>query len=254
MKIVADATDFRPHWPQALLQKPMVSLDTVGAVAAGPMSNARHCRGQRRRVRGGLVSDDVTRHCPAGSDGALEEPARSYRVARWRHVCIDNLTTPIHSSIDVVPTAADPSVGLVDSPVGTQRRAVLARHLAEQREEALYPAVDGALVDQDAALGQPFSDFGVTEAVAHVPTDSQDDNLVRKGATRKRRSRAPGEAPTTVATAETLSAELSGPVLGHDHRPTARARHQPVLPRSAYPTQSPAREAERPPATAGTAP
>ena len=41
-------------------------------------------------------------------------------------------------------------------------------------------AVDGALVDQDAALGQPLTDFCVTEAVAHVPADSEVDYVPGK--------------------------------------------------------------------------
>ena len=46
-------------------------------------------------------------------------------------------------------------------------------------------AVDGAQVDQDAALGQPLTDFRVTEAVAHVSAYGEGDYVVRKGATRE---------------------------------------------------------------------
>jgi hypothetical protein len=92
----------------------------------------------------------------------------------------------VNGSIDVVPAAADPSVGLVYSPVRTHRRSILASYLAEQRQIALHPAVNGALIDQDAALGQPFTDFGVTEALAQIPADGQGDDVVREGATRER--------------------------------------------------------------------
>jgi hypothetical protein len=69
---------------------------------------------------------------------------------------------------------------------------MLSGHLAKQWKEALHPAVDGALIDQEAALGQPFTDFGVTEAVAHVPADRNGDDVIREGATRERQTRAPG--------------------------------------------------------------
>jgi hypothetical protein len=52
-----------------------------------------------------------------------------------------------------MPTAADPSVGLVYAPIRTYRSTVLSSNLAEQRQEALDPAIDGALIGQDSALG-----------------------------------------------------------------------------------------------------
>ena len=85
------------------------------------------------------------------------------------------------SAADVVPMSTDPSVRLVDSPVWTHGMAVPSSNLAEHWQEALHPALDSALVDQEATLGQPFAHLRVTEAIAHVPADGQGDDLVRKG-------------------------------------------------------------------------
>jgi hypothetical protein len=63
--------------------------------------------------------------------------------------------------------------------------AVLAGYLPEQRQIALHPAIDSALIDEDAALRQPFTDFGVAEAITHVPADGQGDDVVWKRATRE---------------------------------------------------------------------
>src|SRR6266536_1427789 len=150
------------------------------------MEHAGYSRSEGWRIAGGLVGDDPARRRPAGSDRTLEEPARRNRVARRRYASIDDLTTPIDGSIDVVPTAADPSVGLVHSPVRTYRLAVLAGDLAEEWQEPLHPAIDGALINQDAALGQPFTDFCVTEAVAYIPADGERDDVVGERATRER--------------------------------------------------------------------
>src|SRR6266852_4099535 len=92
----------------------------------------------------------------AGSDCPFEEPARGNHIACRRHVRIDYLATLVDAAIDVVPAAADPSVGLVDSPVLTHGRSKVASWLAEQRQIALHPAIDGALINQDAVFGQPF--------------------------------------------------------------------------------------------------
>ena len=62
-------------------------------------------------------------------------------------------------------------VGLVHSPIGTDRRAELASHVATPWQEALDPPLAGALVDQDAALGQPLAHLGGAESVAHLPAN-----------------------------------------------------------------------------------
>jgi hypothetical protein len=51
--------------------------------------------------------------------------------------------------------------------------AVLACHVTEQRQIALHPAIDGALVDQDGAFGQLLTELGVAQAVAHVPAHGE---------------------------------------------------------------------------------
>src|SRR6266511_4322207 len=181
------------------------------------------------RVSGGFVGDDTTRCRAARSDRLLEEPARGNCVAGWRHIYIHDLTDPVDGSIDVMPTAANASVGLVDPPVWTDGVMVLSSSLANYRKKTLHPTVDGALIDKDATLGQQFTNLGVAEAVANVSADGQGDNVVRKAATRERRTGALGEAPTTLATAEPLATELGGAILGHGFRITARARHRQVL-------------------------
>jgi len=67
----------------------------------------------------------------------------------------------VDGAIDVVPTAADASVSLVNSPIEPNRLAIFSACLTEQRQETLNPAVDrevsewlaerGILVDQSTA-------------------------------------------------------------------------------------------------------
>ncbi len=57
-----------------------------------------------------------------------------------------------------------------------RQRAILYR-----REETLDPAVDGAAVDDEAALGKPLDNVGIAQAVADVPAHAQRDHVVRKG-------------------------------------------------------------------------
>lgn len=115
-----------------------------------------------------------------------------------------------------MPLAADACVRLVHAPVWTHRLAIAARCIAEQWQEALHPAIDRALVDEDAALRQPFADFGIAQAVADIPANREGDDVVWKRAAGERRDRAAGEAATAVTSAEPLAAELGSPVLCDD--------------------------------------
>src|SRR5438552_4068268 len=146
------------------------------------MQHPWHRRGQRWRVGGRLVADNPPRRRPAGGNGMLEESACGDHVARRRHTGIDDLAVSVDRAVDVMPAAAYSSVDLVHSPVRTYGVAVLASHLAERRQKALHPAIDRALIDQDSALGQPFTDFGVAEAITHIPADGQGNDVVRKAA------------------------------------------------------------------------
>ena len=57
--------------------------------------------------------------------------------------------------------------------------AVSTGSFCEERQEALYPAVDGASADHDAPFGeQLLRDVGVAEPVAHVPSDGESDDLI----------------------------------------------------------------------------
>jgi hypothetical protein len=49
---------------------------------------------------------------------------------------------------------------------------------AEQREEALDPAIDGAAVHDEASLGKPLDDVGVAQSVANLPAHSQSDGII----------------------------------------------------------------------------
>src|SRR6266568_1050531 len=62
-----------------------------------------------------------------------KEPAGGHHVARRRHVGIDDLAEFVDGAVDVMPAAANSSVGLVHAPVRTLGIAILAGHLAKQR-------------------------------------------------------------------------------------------------------------------------
>ena len=82
-----------------------------------------------------------------GGDGLLEEPARGNQVACGRHIGVYDLSVAVDGAIDVMPTSADASVSLVNSPIEPNRLAIFSGCLTEQRQETLNPAIDRALIN-----------------------------------------------------------------------------------------------------------
>jgi hypothetical protein len=135
----------------------VIAFDAIGAVAGSSMPYAWHYRCHAGgyapalsvMTRRGLVPLEAI---------ARSKKLRAATLSRWRHIGVDDLSVSVDGAINVVPAATDPSVGLVHAPARTHRIAVLAGHFTEQRQKALDPAIDRALVDQDATLGKPLAD------------------------------------------------------------------------------------------------
>jgi hypothetical protein len=116
--------------------------------------------------------EDTSKGLCASPDSSLRVQILMPTTIRSRLGRTPKSTTPRRcksTAIDVVPASANAGVGLVHPPVGTNRLTRPASRVLEERQEALHPAVDGALIDEDAAFGQPFTDFGVTKAVPRGP-------------------------------------------------------------------------------------
>jgi hypothetical protein len=67
---------------------------------------------------------------------------------------VDDLTELIDRTIDVLPAASDPQVGLVDLPAIPDAVQARPSGVGQQRREPLHPAVDGDVVDLDTPLGE----------------------------------------------------------------------------------------------------
>jgi hypothetical protein len=83
----------------------------------------------------------------------------------------------IDCTVDVAPAASHFHIGFVYLPAVPDRVPAGPGRLAQQRCEPHDPAVDGDVVDLDAALGEQFFDVAVGEAKAEVPADRQHDHI-----------------------------------------------------------------------------
>ena len=93
----------------------------------------------------------------------------------------------IDRPVDVAPFAGDFHVGLVDVPTVTDRVPARSGRVGEEWGEALYPPVDGDVVDLDLAFAEEFFDVSIGEPVSQVPPHGEDDDLGREPEPDKRR-------------------------------------------------------------------
>jgi hypothetical protein len=85
--------------------------------------------------------------------------------------------------------ASDLHVGLVDLPAIANAVAAWPSGVGQQWRGPLHPAVDGDVVDLDAALGEEFFDVAVGQAEAQLPADRNDDDIGWEAEAGERRAR-----------------------------------------------------------------
>ena len=158
----------------------MISLKPVIAILLSPVPRRRQQRVQDGRIRRRLVGGDLHRRDLGRADGLLKKPASRHGVPAGGDEYVDDLAELVDRSVDVAPVASHLHVGLVDLPAIADAVAAWPSGIGQQWREPLHPAVDGHMVDLDAALGEEFFDVAVGQAEAQVPANRDDDHLRRE--------------------------------------------------------------------------
>ena len=123
------------------------------------------CFGQRR----GPIGDHF-RWLAVVTDRAAEEPARGDGVAALRHVHVDDLTMVIDGAVDVTPHAPHLHIGFVDEPDAADGIWERVGRVDQDRGEALHPAMQGDVINGDAALDEEFFQIAVGESRSGRPS------------------------------------------------------------------------------------
>ena len=153
----------------------VASLQTIIQVLRAAMLCAGEDSTNGRRIARRLVGYDTFWHFACPGDRPFEEGPRRGGVASLAEVCVHYLALLIDRSIAVGPSTVEAAVRFVNAPLPAYRHSMRAGSLCEKRQEALYPAVDGAPIDHDATLGESFDNVGVAETVADVPSGGKSD-------------------------------------------------------------------------------
>ena len=92
---------------------------------------------------------------------ACSKKRRAALAFRSTDTDIDDLAELVDRAVDVPPPTGDLHVGLVDLSAITNSMPAGPGRLGQQRRESLHPAVDGDVVDLDAAFGKQLLDVAV---------------------------------------------------------------------------------------------
>src|SRR3712207_7108540 len=95
-------------------------------------------------------------------------------------VDIDDLPMVVDRPEQIPLASTDLEIGLVHAPSPTDGGAVPARRGDEAGGEGAHPGINGARVDADAALSQPFGHISIAEAIAEIPADGEHDDVLRE--------------------------------------------------------------------------
>jgi EamA-like transporter family len=175
------------HGSRPALDPAVVLLDQVVEPAAAPVPGeapelavALHLP-DRAGVALEAVGDDGPRVARVLATECLAEEALGrLLVARGAEQEVDRLPGAVDGPVQVAPAPADPDEGLVDVPRPAARPQVAAHPLLELGGEALDPAVQGDVVDEDAPVGEHGLEVAVADREGQVPAHRPEDDLGRE--------------------------------------------------------------------------
>jgi hypothetical protein len=82
-----------------------------------------------------------------------------------------------YCSVHVPPHSGNLEIGLINEPAIPDTVATRSSCFDEFWCEALYPPVDGDVIDLDTAFSKEFLDIAVGQPLSEVPTHSQQNHL-----------------------------------------------------------------------------
>jgi hypothetical protein len=86
-------------------------------------------------------------------EGAGAEPASGYQVPLLRDQHVNDLPILVDGPVQIHPAPGYLDVGFIDEPAIAGRVSAGSGCVDQQRGEPLHPAIDGHMIDCDAALG-----------------------------------------------------------------------------------------------------
>jgi hypothetical protein len=203
----------------------MVALDAVVEVLGRAMLNTWQDCAEGRGIALGFVRGDALRPPARLIDGTFKEGLGCPSIPAVREVGVHDLAVVVDRSINVRPRPVQPRVRFINAPLRTNWASVCTCSCAEQWQEALDPAIDGASVNCETTFRKPLHDVCITQTVAGVPTHSQGNHIIRKVMVGERAAGTGSKPAVAIVAAPALAAQSGLSVLARPLAPTPNALH-----------------------------
>ena len=102
-------------------------------------------------------------------DGAFEEAARRSEVTAGTKQEVDGVASAVDRPVQIPPLTGDFDVGFIHAPAQADRALALSKRRSQDRQDLDRPAVDGGVIDEDAALGHHLLDVTKAQRIGGVP-------------------------------------------------------------------------------------
>lgn len=110
----------------------------------------------------------------------LQAPPRNGQIAPLGQQKIKRLAIAVHGTAEVGPAPFHLDVGLIHSPGLGGRPLSCLNPICHEWRELHHPAVQGGVVNRDAALEQNFFKITVGHGIADVEENRMQDHRLRK--------------------------------------------------------------------------
>jgi hypothetical protein len=148
------AEPFEPtHRSQSGLEPNVIGFDGVVRVVLHDMARRGQQFIEHPRVRRSSVGAHLG-WAWAMLEGAGEERASGRQIPMLRDEDVDDVAMLVDRPVQIDSASGHFHIGFIDEPPITRRMPARPGRINQQRGEPLHPAIDGDVVDRDAALGQ----------------------------------------------------------------------------------------------------
>ncbi len=144
----------------ALLHVTVIALESVIQVPRAAMLDVRQDLPPCRRIACRCVGGHPHGRATGPVHGPLEEGLGCCRIAVLGEERVNDLAVLIDRPINVGSANLEAHMCFISPPLSTNWSSVCTSRCRSLQQEALDPPIDGAALEDEAALGNPFDDIG----------------------------------------------------------------------------------------------
>lgn len=169
----------RSHDP---LDRPVVLLDDVVHVLALPQFDIRPRVGidaqDGGRVRAALIDGDLLGYT-VQADGLFDKTSGGCVISLCAKQKVDRIAVAIDRSVQILPLASEPDVRFVHPPARADGAFAPSERGYQHRRDLDRPAMDGGVINDNAALGHHFLNVPQAQRIGRVPANTREHHLQR---------------------------------------------------------------------------